>query len=177
MNILLLTAEEGRTGISLCTTRGDAHCALEGEVIAAGGAADILLRDAEGTPLHQARIPLFALPGAAHTAGVLHTLKWLSERNIRVDLVAHHVAHHAERDYLLRVAPDQVAPLGEFEACKPAVYCIEAVAATVNLPQVAFFAVRPHTSLGMARAIAAGLQAPAGCPRKLKVRCDTCCAN
>jgi hypothetical protein len=184
MNILLLTAEDGRTGISLCTTRGEAHCALEGEVVTDVGAVNVALRDAGGAQLHQARVHLFTQPNAVHvpsaaqTTGVLRVLAWLAERNIRVDLVAHRIAHHAEHDHILRLEPDRVAMMAEFQSCKPAVYCIEAVAATVNLPQVAFFAARPHTALGVACALAAaGLQAPPGCPKKLKVRCDTCCAN
>lgn len=178
MNILLLAAQDGRTGISLCTTRGETYCALEGEIVAASGVAEIALRDAEGAALHHARIPVFTLPGAANTAGIKHVLAWLGERNIRVDLVAHRIEHHAEHDHILRLAPDRVSTLAEFEACKPAVYCVEAVADAGDLPQVAFFAVRPHAALGIARAIAdAGLQAPAGCRKKLKVRCVTCCAD
>jgi hypothetical protein len=179
MNILLLTADDGRTGISLCTTRGETYCALEGEIVAAaGGAADIVLRDAGGAQLHQARFPLFMLPGADHTAGVLHVLAWLRERNIRVDLVAHRIALEAGQDRMQRLAPDRGATLAKFETRKPTAYCIEAVASTVDLPQVAYFAVASRTDLGIARAIAAaGLQAPTGCPKKLKVRCESCCAN
>ena len=176
MNILLLTAEHGRTRIALCTTRGTPHCALEGDVVADGGAADVSLREPGGAPLHQARIPLFTLPGAEQTAGVTHLLNWLRTRNIRVDLVAHHIAHHGEHDHILRLAPDRVATLAEFGACKPAVYCVDAVAAAARaMPQVAFFAVRPRADLAIAMAVsAAGLQAPAGCPKKLKVRCESC---
>jgi hypothetical protein len=177
MNILLLAAGADRISLALCTTRGAAHCALAG-VIAVGEQQYVELREPQGAVLHRADLP--AVPTvAARGRGIELVLAWLRQRNIRVDLVAHRVEHHAEHDHVLRLAPDRVSTMAEFESCKAAVYSIEAVTALAGeMPQVAFFAVRPHTELSIAEAVAAaGLQAPAGCRKKLKVRCEDCCAS
>lgn len=177
MNILLLTADADRICLVLCTTRGVAHCAFDG-VIAVGEPQYIELREHHGVVLHRA--DLQAVPTvAARRRGIELVLAWLRQRNIRVDLVAHRVAHHADHDHVLRLEPDRVSTMAEFESCKHAVYSIEAVTAFDDqLPQAAFFAVRPHTELSMAEAVAAGgLQAPASCRKKLKVRCGDCCAS
>lgn len=179
MNILLLTAAAARTSIALVIARGETSCALEGEVVALDGAVQVQLGEPRGQVLHQVEVPTPAVLGAAVQAGIGDVLSWLGARNIRVDLVAHRIAHHAEHDHVLRLAPDRVDTLAEFEACKAAVYGIEAVSVVApGLPQVAFFATRPHSATTIAAAItAAGLHAPAGCPKKLKVRCESCCAN
>jgi hypothetical protein len=45
------------------------------------------------------------------------------------------------------------------------------------LPQVAFFGVRPQTAESVAEAVlAADTQPPASCPKKMKVRCESCTA-
>lgn len=177
MNILLLTAEAARMRVALVIARGGLNCAIEGEIVATGGEVQVQLSEPQGQALHRAKLPASAAVGTA--AGIGEILAWLGARNIRIDLAAHRIAHHAEHDHILRLAPDRVATLAEFESCKAAVYGIEAIAAKAPaLPQLAFFAVRPHSSVSIAAAIVdAGLHAPAGCPKKLKVRCETCCAN
>lgn len=179
MNILLLTADAARTSIALVIARGETSCALEGEIVAREGAVQVQLGEPRGQVIHQVEVPTPAVLGAAVQAGIGDVLSWLGARNIRVDLVAHRIAHHAENDHIVRLAPDRVDTLAEFEASKAAVYGIEAVAsASPAVPQVAFFAVRPHSPVTIAQAIAAaGLHAPAGCPKKLKVRCESCCAS
>jgi hypothetical protein len=179
MNILLFTALADRTGVAFCISRGDAHCALTGEISPTGAKVAVRLAEPGGAALHSAELPSSPLLGADRASGIAHVLAWLRGRNIRVDLVAHYVEHQGYADHILRLAPDRVSTLAEFDVCQAAVYGADAVlAADPALPQVAFFAVRPHTAVSIARAVEAACPpAPAGCPMKKKVRCDGCSSN
>jgi len=179
MNILLFTAEPALTTVALCVVHGETQCTLAGEVTQDAAALHIALRDPQGQQLYRADVPCPANAGASHEGAVQAVLGWLLERNIRVDLVVHRIAHHGDHDHVLRLLPDRVSLLAEFPACEDAVYCIDAVTALApSLPQAAFFAVRPHTAESMAAAIAGSdVRAPAGCMKKMKVRCTSCCAE
>lgn len=179
MNILLLTADADRTAVAFCIAHGPVYCALAGEVTAANGHAAVSLRDPLDHQLHNAVVPCPSVLGADRAAAVLVALNWLRERRIRVDLVVHRVAHHGASAHVLRLTQERIIDrLAGFPACQPAVYCMDAVAKIdPALPQVVFFGVRPQTVESVAEAVlAAGMHPPASCPKKMKVRCESCTA-
>lgn len=179
MNILLLTAEKGRTGVALCITHGESHRALEGDVRTDGAAVHVTLQEPAGQVLYRAEHPCSSELGADRVEGIRAILDWLASRSIRVDLVAHHIPHQVERDHVLRLLPEHVDMLVGFHACKAAVYCVDAVSDLRHgMAQVAFFSVQPASPEHIATAAAAAVvPAPPGCPKKMKVRCETCRAN
>ncbi|KVP75379.1 hypothetical protein WJ93_08155 [Burkholderia ubonensis] len=174
MNILLLTADADRVGVALCVAQRETHCALEGEVTTSGESTLAVLREPRGPELHRAE-----LPGTFLADGLSALLAWLTTRNIRVDLVTHRIAQHGTDETFLRLSPAQLGIMEGFTACKDALPCVQAVSAWNQVtPQFVHFSVRPHTPESLVSVIAgSGARPPAGCPKKMKVRCETCSAS
>lgn len=174
MNILLLTADVDRIGVALCVAQRATHCTLEGEVFSAGESTQVMLREPHGPELYRSKLADTSL-----SDGLAQVLTWLSVRNIRVDLVTHRICQHGTEENFLRLTPAKLGILAEFASSKAAVPCIQAVSAWhTDMPQFAYFSVRPHTAESLVSVIAgSSAQPPAGCPKKMKVRCETCSTN
>ena len=174
MNSLLLKAEADRIGVALCVAERATHCTLEGEVFSASESTQVVLREPRGPELYRAK-----LAGTSLTEGLGQVLTWLSVRNIRVDMVTHRIDQHGEEENFLRLTPAKLGILKQFASSKAAVPCMQAVSAWhTDMPQFAYFSVRPHTAESLVSVIAgSSAQPPAGCPKKMKVRCETCSTN
>ncbi|KVP17208.1 hypothetical protein WJ84_02700 [Burkholderia ubonensis] len=174
MNILLLTADADRISVALCVAQRATHCALEGEVTSAGNSTLVVLREPGGPELHRVE-----LCGTNRADGLMAALAWLAARNLRVDMVTHRIAQHGEEENFLRLTPSRAGILEGFAAGKDALHYAQTVTAwNPATPQFVYFSVRPHTAESLVSVIAgSGAHAPTGCPRKMKVRCETCCAT
>ncbi|KWA84301.1 hypothetical protein WL29_23375 [Burkholderia ubonensis] len=173
MNILLLAADSKRIGVALCVAQRATHCTLEGEVSLAGkGSTLVLLREPRGPELYRT-----TLTGTSLVEGLAHVLTWLSVRNIRVDMVTHRIDQQGQEESFLRLP--KLGLLDSFASSKAAASCVRAVTAwQPDKPQFAYFSVRPHTPESLVSVIAgSNAQPPVGCPKKMKVRCETCSTN
>lgn len=164
MNVLLLNSTEGGATAQLFVVAGSALCALNGEVLQTAETEALVLSEPDGQILHRASLPV----DHNGSSGLDALLGWLSSKNLRVDLVAHCMEVQGQEDQVRR-ANDAYYDIPSFQAAltvgewKPGV------------PQFVYFSCVPSTATQKAEKIAAmAADAPAGCPKKLRVRCERC---
>ena len=175
MNILIVTPGEAAIQLSLCVGAAAAECVLSGEMVVADGSVTITLRDPQGGLLLQQSVT-----GRQALDGLPSALTWLSERHLRVDAVVHLRAMHQTEHTTVRL---NEATLDAMRPFPGSLGLLEAYAHVLNwradCPQALFMTHRPTTPAWVADTVHSSgvLNPPASCPKKVRVRCESCHAT
>jgi len=174
MNILVLAPKADRIDLSLRVGDGAAPALVLAGHVCIGEPSVAELRDPQGVVLHR-----LEFTGARLAAGLVSTLSWFRERNIRVDAAVHEVGPLVPNDLILRISPAMKGNLSGAPA-REARESVKAVTAwDVACPQFVHYAIDPGNLDNLVSALskaASGSQPPASCRQNRKVRCDACAA-
>lgn len=172
MNILLIAPRESAIQLSLCVGEAKAECVLSGDLQSDDSGVTITLLDPQGGLLFQQKVL-----GNQALDGLPAALNWLSERHLRVDAVVHQRDMHQTEHTTVRLNEAMLSAMRPFPG---SIQVLEAYAHVLtwrpDCPQALFMTHRPTTPAWVVEVVLAteALQPPLTCPKKVRVRCESC---